>query len=166
MKCGGRGSADTQHRKASPTPAQKDFSMPEDKDDDDSSDHLPSKVTHRLSPFDRFATTTSVWTSKPWFFTLCVLVVALWIPTLWVLPSVDTWQLVINTVTTIITFLLVALLQNTQSRNDRASQRKLNAIADALWDLMGELGDEHPRLQRHRDELADAVGLEQRMGSA
>jgi hypothetical protein len=50
-----------------------------------------------------------------------VLVVVLWVPTLWVLPSGDTWQLVISTVTTIITFSLVA-----------------------LWDLMGELGDEHP----------------------
>jgi low affinity Fe/Cu permease len=49
-----------------------------------------------------------------------VLVVVLWVPTLWVLPSVDTWQLLINTVTTIITFLLVALLQNTQSRADQA----------------------------------------------
>jgi low affinity Fe/Cu permease len=49
-----------------------------------------------------------------------VLVVVLWVPTLWVLPSVDTWQLVINTVTTIITFLLVALLQNTQLRADQA----------------------------------------------
>ncbi|OBA57594.1 hypothetical protein A5647_23555 [Mycobacterium sp. 1100029.7] len=127
---------------------------------------MPSSNKYRMSPFDRFATATSVWASKAWFFALCVLVVVVWIPTIWLLPSVDTWQLVINTVTTIITFLLVALLQNTQSRNDRASQHKLNAIADALWDLMGELGDEHPRLQRHRDELADAVGLEQRMGSA
>jgi low affinity Fe/Cu permease len=73
-----------------------------------------------------------------------VLVVVLWVPTLWVLPSGDTWQLVISTVTTIITFLLVALLQNTQSRADKAVQQKLNALADALWDLMGELGDEHP----------------------
>jgi len=93
-----------------------------------------------------------------------VLVVVLWVPTLWVLPSVDTWQLVINTVTTIITFLLVALLQNTQSRADQAVQQKLNALADGLWDLMGELGDERPELRRHRRELADAVGLEQRKG--
>ena len=124
-----------------------------------------SNTDYKLSLFDRFASTTSVWASKPWFFALCVLLVVVWIPTVWVLPTVDTWQLVINTATTIITFLLVALLQNTQSRSDRALQHKLNAIADALWDLMGELGDERPGLQRHRDELAEAVGLEQRMGS-
>jgi low affinity Fe/Cu permease len=56
-----------------------------------------------------------------------VLVVVAWTPTIWALPTVDTWQLVIN----IITFLLVAKLQNTQSRSNRASQRKLDAIADA-----------------------------------
>ncbi|MEZ0354132.1 low affinity iron permease family protein [Mycobacterium sp. pR1184] len=127
---------------------------------------MPSGDDARLSLFDRFATTTSTWVSKPWFFAICVLLVVVWVPSIWALPTIDTWQLVINTVTTIITFLLVALLQNTQSRSDRALQHKLNAIADALWDLMGELGEEHPRLRRHRDELADAVGLEQRMGSA
>jgi len=94
-----------------------------------------------------------------------VLVVVAWIPTIWALPTVDTWQLVINTVTNIITFLLVALLQNTQSRSNRAV-RKLNAIADGLANLMAELNDEHPRLQQHRRQLADAVGSEQRMGSA
>jgi Low affinity iron permease len=83
-----------------------------------------------------------------------VLVVVLWVPTLWVLPRVDTWQLVINTVT-----MLVALLQNAQSRADKAVQQKLNALADALWHLMGELCDEHPELRRHLRELADAVGL-------
>jgi hypothetical protein len=44
-------------------------------------------------------------------------------------------------------------------------QQKLNAIADALWDLMGELDQDHPELQRHRKELAESVGLEQRQGS-
>jgi low affinity Fe/Cu permease len=73
---------------------------------------------------------TSQWVSKGWFFTICVPVVVLWVRTLWMLPSVETWQLVINTVTTIITFLLVAVLQNTQSRADKAVQQRLNALAD------------------------------------
>jgi Low affinity iron permease len=84
-----------------------------------------------------------------------VLVVVSWVPTLWVLPSVDTWQLVINTVTTIITFLLVALLQNTQSRADKAVQQKLNTVADALcWHARrGSRGD----LQRARLALHPAL---------
>ncbi|WP_378742893.1 low affinity iron permease family protein [Nocardia brasiliensis] len=123
---------------------------------------MPSEVQGKLTIFDRFATTTATLTSKAGFFVFCVLLVAVWAPTFLVLPSIDTWQLVINTATTIVTFLLVALLQNTQSRSDDAVQQKLNAIADALADLMGELSADHPELHRHRAELADAVGLEKR----
>ena len=101
-------------------------------------------------------------TGKPLTFGLCVLVVIGWAVSGPFFGFSDTWQLVINTATTIVTFLLVALLQNTQSRADEAVQQKLNAIADALADFMGELRTEHPELDRHRKELADAVGLEKR----
>jgi low affinity Fe/Cu permease len=82
-----------------------------------------------------------------------------------VLKSLDTWQLIINTVSTIVTFLLVALLQNTQKRADDAVQHKLNAIARALSNLMGNLSDERPGLGHERDELRQAVGLEDREGA-
>ncbi|WP_228829066.1 low affinity iron permease family protein [Nocardia beijingensis] len=123
---------------------------------------MPSDVSGKLSVFDRFATAASALASKAGFFVFCVLLVLVWAPTIFLLPSVDTWQLVINTATTIITFLLVALLQNTQSRSDAAVQQKLNAVADGLADLMSELSSEHPELRRHRRELAEAVGLENR----
>lgn len=123
---------------------------------------MPSEVHGTLTIFDRFATATATLTSKAGFFVFCVLLVVLWAPTFLVLPSIDTWQLVINTATTIVTFLLVALLQNTQSRSDEAVQQKLNAIADALADFMGEFSAEHPEIERHRRELIDAVGLETR----
>ncbi|MFI9454070.1 hypothetical protein [Amycolatopsis sp. NPDC052450] len=64
------------------------------------------------------------------------------------------------------TFLLVALLQNTQKRADDAVQHKLNAIADALSDLMRTVGEDHPELRRDRDELRHAVGLEDRESAA
>ncbi|MGW4244194.1 low affinity iron permease family protein [Nocardia sp. NPDC004722] len=118
-----------------------------------------------LSVFDRFATSASEWASRAGFFAFCVVLVVVWVPSIVVLPSIDTWQLVINTATTIITFLLVALLQNTQRRSDAAVQDKLNAIAGALAAFMGELGSEYPELERHRDELAESVGLEKREGS-
>ncbi|WP_063065822.1 low affinity iron permease family protein [Nocardia violaceofusca] len=120
----------------------------------------PSQVASGLSGFDRFATAACGVASRATFFAFCVLLVVLvWVPSFVVLPSLDSWQLVINTVTTIITFLLVALLQNTQFRANAAVQHKLNAVAEALADLMGELGDQHPSLCRHSAELA-AVGLE------
>jgi low affinity Fe/Cu permease len=123
---------------------------------------MPSDISADLSVFDRFATRASGFVSRAWFFVLCVLVVALWAPSIVLLPDVDTWQLIINSLTTIVTFLLVALLQNTQKRADSATQHKLNAIADGLSDLMNQLSAEHPELVTDCDELRQAVGLERR----
>ncbi len=118
----------------------------------------------RLPLFDRFASTVAERVSRAWFFVLCVLLVIVWVPSV-VFLDIDTWQLVINTVTTIITFLLVALLQNTQTRTDAAIQKKLNAIADGLADLM-QAGGGDSRLARDRAELLAAVGLEDRVSSS
>lgn len=121
---------------------------------------MPLDVDGQISLFDRFATAAAGFVSKAWFFLLCVLLVLLWAPSYFLLPDVDTWQLIINTATTIVTFLLVALLQNTQRRADEAVQHKLNAIADGLSDLMGHLGQESADLRKDREELRAAVGLE------
>ena len=91
-----------------------------------------------------------------------VLLVIVWVPSYFVIGNLDTWQLIINTATTIITFLLVALLQNTQIRADRAVQDKLNAIADGLADLMTAIAEDKPGLHHDVEELKDAVGLEDR----
>jgi hypothetical protein len=80
-----------------------------------------------------------------------------WAPTILFLDF-DAWQLLINTATTIVTFLLVALLQNSQTRNNQATQHKLNAIADGLADLMEYVGGENQALQREVHELKLAVG--------
>jgi len=126
----------------------------------DNSAKMPSHVDERLSLFDRFATYTSERVSKAWFFGVCAVLVLIWVPTFWLWPSIDGWALVINTFTSTITFLLVALLQNTETRAENASQRKLNAIADALVDLIDELGGDNPNLRRSREELTAAVGIE------
>jgi low affinity Fe/Cu permease len=78
----------------------------------------------------------------------------------------QTYQLQINTVTTVITFLLVALLQNTQARDNVALQDKLNAIAEGLSVLMDKVhSDDKDELQDALRELRDAVGLEQKVGA-
>ena len=97
---------------------------------------MPSEVSSRVGPFDRYAGISSKIASRATFFSLCVLLVLVWAPTYFLIGNVDTWQLIINTITTIITFLMVALLQNSQTRSDQAIQHKLNAIADGLADLM------------------------------
>lgn len=121
----------------------------------------PSDVSGDLSLFDRFAGACSRGASRAPFFAFCVALIVIWAPTGLVL-KVDTWQLVINTATTIITFLLVALLQNTQERSDKALQQKLNAVADGLADLMQAVAADNPALQHDRRELLAAVGLENR----
>jgi low affinity Fe/Cu permease len=128
---------------------------------------MPSEVTANVSLFDRFASGAERFVSRAWFFAICLALVIIWAPSFFLFSSVDTWQLVINTATTIITFLLVALLQNTQSRANNAVQHKLNAIADGLADLMTHTALDKSSKQLHQDvvELRDAVGLEQKESS-
>jgi hypothetical protein len=123
---------------------------------------MPSEVSSRVGPFDRFAGLSSMVASRAAFFTMCVILILIWAPTYFLIQNVDTWQLIINTITTIITFLMVALLQNSQTRSDQAIQHKLNAIADGLADLMTYTHEcsEGSRLGMDVAELKAAVGLE------
>lgn len=60
---------------------------------------FPSEVSTKLSVFDRFATYVSARTSQAWFFVVCVIIVVLWAPSFFLLGTIDTRQLTINTVT-------------------------------------------------------------------
>jgi low affinity Fe/Cu permease len=128
----------------------------------DNKPHKPTEVDKQLSFFDRFAQRAADFASRAPFFAICVLILLVWGPSYFVLKNLDTWQLIINTATTIITFLMVALLQNTQTRNDKATQHKLNAVADALADLMEHVGGNDPEVKQDIKELIAAVGLEDR----
>ena len=121
----------------------------------------PSELPGRLPAFDRFAGRASAFAGRAPFFTACLLLVAIWLPTL-LFMSLNTWQLVIQTITAVITFLLVALLQNSQSRADAATQHKLNEISDALANVITALDLNHDDLRRDAGELKAAVGLEER----
>jgi hypothetical protein len=123
---------------------------------------MPTDVSTRVGFFDRFAGMASDVAGRAAFFAFCVLLIVVWAPSILALRDVDTWQLIINTATTIITFLMVALLQNSQTRNDQAVHHKLNAIADGLSDLMVQIGTGLPDRDLERDiaELRAAVGLE------
>ena len=119
-----------------------------------------------VNRFDRFAESVSQFVSKGWFFTAAVIVVLLWFPTLLLIPSIDTWQLVINTLTSVLAFLLIALLQNSERRYDDALHRKIDAISAGLADVMervdrGEDGD--GELRERIKSLRESIELEQRM---
>ncbi len=78
--------------------------------------------------FTRFANATSKLTGRPIAFVVCISLVVAWAVSGPVFGFSDTWQLVINTSTTIITFLMVFLIQNTQNRDNAALQAKLDEL--------------------------------------
>ena len=111
------------------------------------------------SSFTRFAKWTSRVTGKPAAFVLAVMVILAWAITGPIFGFSDTWQLVINTSTTIVTFLMVFLIQNTQNRDSEAIQIKLDELIraakgakNALLDLE-ELEDEELDRIHHQYEL-------------
>lgn len=118
--------------------------------------------------FHVFARATSRATGKPLAFFIAVVVVATWGISGPVFGFSDTWQLVINTATTIATFLMVFLIQHTQNRDSEATQLKLAELIratkgakNALVDLE-DLTDEALReLEEEYRQLADAARTEQ-----
>jgi low affinity Fe/Cu permease len=82
--------------------------------------------------FTRFTTTVSAWLGRPWVFMIALGVLILWGISGPLLGFSDTWQLIINTSTTIITFLMVFIIQNTQNRDNLAMNIKQDAIMKKL----------------------------------
>src|ERR671925_556463 len=90
------------------------------------------RPTRSRSWFIRFAKWTSHKAGRPSAFITAVLIIAVWALTGPIFHYSDTWQLVINTGTTIVTFLMVFLIQNTQNRDSRAVHLKLDELIRAL----------------------------------
>ena len=86
------------------------------------------KPAEKLPLFSRAANAVSYAAGRPSAFILCCLSIVVWAVTGPVFHYSDTWQLVINTGTTIITFLMVFLIQNTQNRDGAALQAKLDEL--------------------------------------
>jgi low affinity Fe/Cu permease len=97
---------------------------------------------------DRFFTTianrTAAAIGQPWAFVMAMLFIILWALTGPLFGYSDTWQLVVNTSTTIITFLIVFLIQNSQNRDAAALQAKLDELIRATKSARNEfIGIEH-----------------------
>ena len=114
--------------------------------------------------FSYLARRLAVLSGKPATFLLAVLAVLLWAATGPVFGYSDTWQLIINTSTTIITFLMVFLIQNTQNRDTEAIQIKLDELIratqgahNALLALEQLEDDELDKYMKHYAQLAAAA---------
>lgn len=88
--------------------------------------------------FEKFANMVEDKVASATFFVGCVLLVVIWAPSYFIFGSIDTWQLVINTITTIVTFLLVSLLQTTQRQHELDSDKKNEELCKKL-DLVIEM---------------------------
>jgi low affinity Fe/Cu permease len=82
--------------------------------------------------FARFASATAQITGSYWAFLIAATIIVVWAITGPIFGFSNTWQLVINTGTTIVTFLMVFLIQNSQNRESRATQLKLDELIRAL----------------------------------
>ncbi len=120
-----------------------------------------SKPANQVSAFTRFAKWAARATGKPAAFIVAAGIIVLWALTGPIFDFSDTWQLVINTGTTIITFLMVFLIQNTQNRDTEAMQIKLDELIRAVGGAQNTMLDleemdesELDRLRAEYEELA------------
>jgi len=129
------------------------------------------KLTKSSSWFTGFAKATSRATGRPLAFAFAGTVIVVWIVTGPLFRFSDTWQLVINTGTTIVTFLMVFLIQNTQNRDAEALQVKLDELIrsidgahNALLDLEELEDQELDRIRLSYLNLAKKARVELRKG--
>jgi low affinity Fe/Cu permease len=123
------------------------------------------------SNFTRFAKATARITGQPITFSVAVAIILVWAITGPVFHFSDTWQLVINTSTTIVTFLMVFLIQNTQNRDSEAIQIKLDELIramqgahNALLDLEELEEDDLDHIRADYVKLAEYARMELRKG--
>jgi len=105
--------------------------------------------------FTRFAKWASHWTGQPIAFLLAAGVILTWILSGPIFGFSDTWQLVINTGTTIITFLMVFLIQNTQNRDTKALQLKLDELIFVIAKANNSLLDLEEMDESELDKIRD-----------
>lgn len=114
--------------------------------------------------FAKIAARVSQWTGSSWAFILALLVIVVWGASGPLFGFSNTWQLVINTRTTIVTFLMVFLIQNTQNRETRALQLKLDELLRAQagareWTFVNLEDKSEQELEQAKSELLQECNI-------
>lgn len=118
----------------------------------------PSGFSDRLDTwFTEFAHHASRFAGSPWVFSLAVILIVVWALSGPVFGFSDTWQLVINTSTTIITFLMVFLIQNTQNRDALAVQVKLSELIIKMQGARNDFAQVEDLTDKELEELHDII---------
>jgi low affinity Fe/Cu permease len=111
-------------------------------------------ILTRSDRFGKFAARSSHYLGSRWAFIVAIGVIVVWALTGPIFHYSDTWQLVINTGTTIVTFLMVFLIQNSQNRDARAIHLKLNELIHAVDKAKNKMIDVENLSELELDELA------------
>ncbi|MDQ6524561.1 low affinity iron permease family protein [Nocardioides sp. LHD-245] len=112
--------------------------------------------------FERFVEVVHRLVSAAPFFYVIVGVLVVWVASLPLWSSATKWELALHTGSSVLSLLLLVLLQNAGRRSEEASQEKLNVIAEALSDLMASRARDDEGLEESVRRLRQAVGLEGR----
>jgi low affinity Fe/Cu permease len=109
--------------------------------------------------FTRFTSSIALMLGHAWVFVVALVVLIIWALSGPLLGFSDTWQLIINTSTTIITFLMVFIIQNTQNRDNLALNIKLDAILDKMGldskDLLRAEEKSDKKLENKKERMQD-----------
>lgn len=120
------------------------------------------RSTDGRSGFEKFVEATYMQVSRAPFFVVCLVVVLAWGVSAPLWPDLKQWQVAIHTVASVVSLLLLVLLENAGRRSEEASQEKLNVLAEALAALMDSSSAHDQELQEATRRLREAVGLEER----
>ena len=129
----------------------------------DSNDAAQDRHEHDgRGPFEKFVEAVNRLVSGAPFFVVIVAALALWAVSYPFWSSTTKWELALHTGSSILSLLLLVLLENAGRRGEEAAQEKLNVIAEALADLMSSRAHDDPELQESVRRLRQATGLENR----
>ena len=112
--------------------------------------------------FEQFVERTYLRVSGPAMFFVCVGIVVVWFVSVPLWVDLKEWQVAIHTVASVLTLLLLVLLENASRRAEETAQEKLNVLAEALAALMESRAGDDPELQEATTKLREAIGLEDR----
>jgi low affinity Fe/Cu permease len=114
------------------------------------------------SGFEKFVEAVHSRVSQAPFFLVCLAIVIVWGASWPLFPDLKQWQVAIHTIASVLSLLLLVLLENSGRRAEEASQEKLNVIAEGLAELMESQSRNDSELAEATEKLRDAIGLEER----
>jgi low affinity Fe/Cu permease len=112
--------------------------------------------------FEKFVEAVHSRVSQAPFFLVCLAIVIVWGASWPLFPDLKQWQVAIHTISSVLSLLLLVLLENSGRRAEEASQEKLNVIAEGLAELMESQSRDDTELTEATEKLREAIGLEER----